>query len=376
MGWIHGLKLLSVPILIVASGFICLEFAFPITVGEFIAGIIGGLFLGNEETEWMKWFSHLGLLAIMFLAGFEIDLKVLKRNLKTNVIVGTSSFFGPYLAILFACMLLGIPSMQSFVLAIALSTTSLAMVFTILRQHNFINSNQGQILLGSAMIVDILSMVMLSLTLFDFQTQNIIFMLILIGTVWVCKKIIVMVFQRYKGNRVELELKILLLTLPIIGILGEEAGIHGALIAFILGVALSDIDPQHDEIIEKLNTVVFSLLAPIFFFHAGTLISIDVLTGKGLGYLAVLGITCIAAKQVSTYFALYYAHGKNSRFAAYGGILFNYRLSFGIAAAIYASEKGVLEEEFTSIILLLVAISSIFSVIAERRHKIAHALTE
>jgi Kef-type K+ transport system membrane component KefB len=60
-----------VPVLIVVSGFICLEYFIPIVVGEFLAGIVGELFFGVSDLPWIEFFSHLGLVSLMFLAGFE-----------------------------------------------------------------------------------------------------------------------------------------------------------------------------------------------------------------------------------------------------------------------------------------------------------------
>ena len=69
-----------VPLLIVISGFICLEFSIPIAIGELMAGIVGGVFFDLTKTPWLAFLSQLGLISLMFLAGFEIDLRTLQRN--------------------------------------------------------------------------------------------------------------------------------------------------------------------------------------------------------------------------------------------------------------------------------------------------------
>ncbi len=360
-------KQLLVPLLIVSSGFVCLEFSLPVAVGEFIAGIIGGAFLSSDETGWMELFSQLGLLSIMFLAGFEIDIKILKKNLKANLFIGCNSFFVPYLLLTVTCLLIGLTVKQSLVIGACLSTTSLAIIFMILRDRNTLHSLQGQIFLGAAMVVDMLSMLVLGVTLFEYTIQNAIFLLGLATIFWFSKKIIIFVFNKYQGNRAELELKTILLLLPVIGLIAEGAGLHGAIVAFLLGMTLSDIDPEHEEIIAKLSAVVYSLLAPLFFFHAGTLIVFDSLTGHSVLLFLILGSVAFISKQLATQYSIAFIFKKDKDFPLYGGILFNYRLSFGIVGAIYAIEKEIISKELASVVLLLIAVSSVVNVILEKK---------
>lgn len=83
----------------VLSGFICLEFFIPIAIGELIAGIIGGLFLDLKKIPWLEFLSRLGLISLMFLAGFEIDIHTLHRNKFKSIVVGMTSFFFPFIKI-------------------------------------------------------------------------------------------------------------------------------------------------------------------------------------------------------------------------------------------------------------------------------------
>jgi Kef-type K+ transport system membrane component KefB len=99
------LNQIAVPLLIVISGFICLEFFIPIAIGELIAGIIGGLFLDLKKTPRLEFLSRLGLISLMFLAGFEIDIHTLHRNKFKSIVVGITSFFIPFILIYFLCSL-------------------------------------------------------------------------------------------------------------------------------------------------------------------------------------------------------------------------------------------------------------------------------
>jgi len=362
-----GLHQIAVPMLIVVSGFLCLEFAFPVAIGEFLAGIIGSQFIDTKDIPWLKFFSYIGLLGIMFLAGFEIDMPVLKRNLKKSLAIGLSSFFIPYTIVTLVALAMDISLIKALLLATAMSTTSLAMVFTILRDANITNTEHGQILLGSAMIVDLASMLSLTLIFLEFNLANLLYLAVLIMVLIFARKLIVAIFKRYKGNRFEFELKFFLLVLLGIGVVSREAGVHGAIIAFLIGMIFSDIEKEHELIIVKLETVVFSLLAPIFFFHAGSLIAFRELTAPTLMMFGVFLVLAVAGKFFGTFISLFYLYHKDTAVARYGGIIFNYRLSFGIVTGIYAFNEGLIDLQLLNIILLIVAVSSIIAVYLEKK---------
>jgi len=263
------LNTIAILLLIVVSGFLCLEVSMPIAMVEFFAGIIGVIFFDREHTPWLGFFSELGLISLMFLAGFEIDLRTLRRNKFKSIVLGSLSFFVPFVIVYSVANLLGISFLPSILMGIGLSTTSLAIVFPVLKEKGLLTKDSGQLLLTGAMVVDIISMIMLSLVFYQVSLKSVLFSVIFIVGLFFIRKLVFLIFERYKGNRAEFELKFLLLILLAFSILAEEAGMHEAVISFIIGVIFSEIDPNHEAIIEKLNSVVFSLLAPIFSFMQG-----------------------------------------------------------------------------------------------------------
>ncbi len=355
---------ITVPLLIVVSGFICLEFFIPIAIGELMAGIIGGLILDLRQTPWLEFLSQLGLISLMFLAGFEIDLRTLYRNRYKSIGVGAVSFFVPFIFIYLLCSLFKMAFLPSILMGIGLSTTSLAIVFPILREKNLLEEESGQLLLASAMVVDIISMVMLSAVFYHVSTKSILVLAILIAALLIIKKVVFPVFERYKGNRAEFELKFLLLTILAFSFLAQEAGMHEAVISFVLGVIFSEIDPNHEVIIEKLNSVVFSLLAPIFFFHAGTMIRFNEMNLYVVGFFFIFLFSSMAGKFIGTYLPLRLFSCDVSKYA---GILFNYRLSFGLVTAIYGYERQMLTSELFNTILLCILFSSLIATYWEKR---------
>lgn len=356
-----------VSFLIVSLGITCIEFSLPIALGEFLAGMIGSFFIAPEDVPWISFISDLGLLSIMFVAGFEVDAKILRLHLTRNCLVGAASFGLPFTLLIVTGLIAQFSFSESTIMALALSTTSLAIVFTVIRETNLIASVEGQILLGAAMVVDLISMILLGVIFIEYSLSNLLSFIALVVVILLAKKFLIPTFERYKGNRVEIELKIIFLLLLALGILSEQAGVHAALIAFLLGIMLSNIDPDHEEIIAKLNTVVFSLLAPLFFFHAGLNIDLKELDFFHIIVMVIVAVMAIGGKYAGSYLGLYYLFQRNKRLSRFGGLLFNYRLSFGIVTAMYAFERGALSTGVYNIVLLVIAISSIFTVVMQRR---------
>ena len=357
-----------VSFLIVSFGVACIEFSLPIALGEFIAGMVGGFFMSPADVPWITYISDLGLLSIMFVAGFEVDAKVLRLHLTRNCLVGVASFGLPFALLIVTGLLAQFSFGETVIMALALSTTSLAIVYTVIRESNLIASVEGQVLLGAAMVVDLISMLLLGVIFIEYSFSNMLAFIALLVVIMLAKKFLISTFARYKGNRVEIELKIIMLLLLALSILAEHAGLHAALIAFVLGIMLSDIDPNHEEIIAKLNTVVFSLLAPLFFFHAGLNIDLKELDAFHVIIMLVAATIAIGGKYAGSYLGLYYLFQRNKQLSRWGGLLFNYRLSFGIVTAMYAFERGALSAGVYNIVLLVIALSSIFTVIMQRRH--------
>jgi Kef-type K+ transport system membrane component KefB len=217
------------------------------------------------------------------------------------------------------------------------------------------------------MVVDLASMISLTFIFLEFSIANMIYIVALITVLIFVEKFVISIFKRYKGNRFEFELKFLLLLFLGLGIIAEEAGFHAAIIAFIVGIIFSDIEKQHMIIIEKLDTVVFSLLAPIFFFHAGSLIALRELTVPTILIFFVFLFVAVIAKFFGTYLSIFMLFKKDTVVAKYGGIIFNYRLSFGIVTGMYAYDMNFIDIQLLNVIFLIVALSSIFSVFLEKR---------
>ena len=183
-----------VSFLIVSLGIVCIEFSLPIALGEFLAGMIGSFFISPDDVPWISFISDLGLLSIMFVAGFEVDAKILRLHLTRNCLVGAASFGLPFALLIVTGLLAQLSWQETIIMSLALSTTSLAIVFTVIRETDLIASVEGQILLGAAMVVDLISMILLGVMFIEYSITNLIALIGLVAVIMLAKKFLIPTF--------------------------------------------------------------------------------------------------------------------------------------------------------------------------------------
>lgn len=323
---------LFVAAVLVIAGVLTLEFGISSAITELVAGMLLALFVDVTPMGWLKFLAHFGMLGLMFMAGFEVDVAVVRRTWRES-------------------------------LGIGLSTTSLALVFHFLKERDLLEGETGQTILGAAMVVDILSMMGMALLLGEVGWGTLIFFAAAAPAVWNLPRVGEWIFRRYRGSVVEFELRFLLLVLVGLGFLAEHVGIHAAVVSFAVGLILAEVVQDHLALEEKMKGIVFSFLAPIFFLRAGTQIQMRQLDLSTLGMGSLFLLVAVGLKYGGTFLAARWLQPGLGHFA---GILFNYRLTFGIITATVGVQEGLFDQRLFSIILLVVLASALMPMVLLR----------
>src|SRR6266581_5316865 len=126
------------------------------TIAQLIIGaVIGSALLGTDES-WVKFLSGIGAIVLTFLAGAELDPVVFKLKWKEAVAVGFASFFFPFLGCAAAARyLLGWEVMPSWLAGVAMSTTSVAVVYAVMIEFGFNTTEYGKTVLAACFITDL-----------------------------------------------------------------------------------------------------------------------------------------------------------------------------------------------------------------------------
>jgi hypothetical protein len=194
------------------------------TVAQLIIGaVIGAAVLGTDET-WVKFLSGVGAIVLTFLAGAELDPQVFKLKWKEAATVGLASFFFPFLGCAAAAhYLLGWAVMPSWLAGVAMSTTSVAVVYAVMLEFGFNKTEYGKTILAACFVTDLGTVVALGLIFAPFTIKSVIFLgvgaVVFIVLPWLTPRF----FKRYGGRPSELETKFLLLCLLGMGALATWA---------------------------------------------------------------------------------------------------------------------------------------------------------
>jgi glutathione-regulated potassium-efflux system ancillary protein KefC len=207
------------------------------TIAQLIIGAaVGAAVLGTDES-WVKFLSGLGAIVLTFLAGAELDPQVFKLKWKEALSVGLASFFFPFLGCAAAAhYLLGWEPMPSWLAGVAMSTTSVAVVYAVMLEFGFNTTEYGKTILAACFVTDLGTVVALGLIFAPFTIKTLIFLgtgiVVFIVLPWVTPR-----FFRLYGNRPsELEAKFLLLCLLGMGSLAAWADSEAVLPAYLIGM--------------------------------------------------------------------------------------------------------------------------------------------
>ncbi|NOZ00581.1 MAG: hypothetical protein GXP54_01665 [Deltaproteobacteria bacterium] len=377
-----------------------LAFVVPIVVARLkkwipfppvVVVLLCGIAIGRSGLQWVQaddvlsFLSLFGFVYLMFLSGMEIDFRRLHtqaRRMPRGRPWGSDLFKA---SILFALTLvgsagvawvmltLGFADMRSFpLMTLILGTTSVGLVMPVLREEEISSSRLGQMILLSAVIADILTIVALSVVLIV-STRGMSWDLIVVfvfGVVLLASiKVGDVVTRRGLLGRVlagvsSTQIKVrgsLVLLLVFVG-LTEAIGLEVILGAFLAGALVSLFtSSEHSLLTHELEVLGYGFFIPVFFVMVGVTFDASVLTG-GWRTLELLGLLVAGAYLVKVLPTLLVFKGIfGLRRAAAAGMLLSSRLSLIIAIAAIGQQLGLISRETESAVILLSVVTCIVS---------------
>jgi glutathione-regulated potassium-efflux system ancillary protein KefC len=346
------------------------------TIAQFIlGGLIGADVLGTNES-WVKFLAGLGAIVLTFLAGAELDPVVFRRNWKEASAVGLIGFFAPF----FGCAavafwILGWGPLQSWLAGVALSTTSVAVVYAVMLEFGFNVTDYGKTVLAACFITDLGTVVALGLIFAPFTTKTLVFLgigaLVFVVLPWLTPR-----FFRLYGNRPsELEAKYLLLCLLGMGALATWADSEAVLPAYLIGMVLAGTVGKDHALIRRLRTLTFGLLTPFYFIRAGSFVSIPALVAAPAAFIFFLAIK-VAAKIVGVYpIAKLFSYPNKE--AMYTTLLMSTGLTFGTISALFGLSHGIISQsQYSALVAAVIGSAVIPTVIANAFYLPHHPLPD
>ena len=340
--------------------------AVSIALIEIVVGAVAGNLVELALTPWVNYLAGFGAIPLTFLAGAEIDVDVIRRNFGSTMSIGLVGFLAPYLGVLaFAHFVAGWAWPQAQIAGIALSTTSVAVVYAVMIETGFNQTEIGKIILAACFVNDLGTVLALGVVFANYNLWLIGFAVATVAVLLLLPRFTPWFFA-WIGPRVsEPQVKFVLLLLFLLGGLANTAKSEAVLPAYLIGIVLAPLFLRDRELMHRFRVIAFTVLTPFYFLKAGSLVRADVLVASAgliLIYLAVKMITKFVGILPLTRLFRF-----ERREGLYTTLLMSTGLTFGSISALFGLTNHIIDERQYTILLTAVIGSAVVpTLIAER----------
>jgi Kef-type K+ transport system membrane component KefB len=344
------------------------------TVAQLAIGALAGGEALGAKAPWITFLAGTGAIVLTFLAGAELDPDVFRAKWKESAAVGLVGFFCPFLgATMVAHFVLGWPWRPSWLAGVALSTTSVAVVYAVMLEVGFNQTTYGKAILAACFINDLGTVLALGLIFSPFTIKTLIFLALSLVLFLILPFVTRWFFERYGGRVSELETKYLLFLLFGLGGVAVWSGSEAVLPAYIIGMVLAGTVGKDHFLIRRLRTLTFGLLTPFYFIRAGSFVSVPVLVAAPLVFVALF-----FAKMLSKLAGLLptvRAFGYSGHDGIYYSLMMSTGLTFGTISALFGLNHGIIDQgQYSHLVATVIGSAVIPTAIANARFMPRHLL--
>ena len=326
------------------------------------AGFVAERYIGpgalGADVPWLRFLAASGAVVLTFLAGAELEPTVLRSKWKEVTVVGLFSFAAPFLGCTaIAYYLLGWDPQASWLAGVALSTTSMAVVYAVMLETRFNRTEYGMGILGACFVTDLGTVIALGLIFAPFTYKTVVFVVVSTLVIGMLPFLTNRISRRYAHRTAAIRAKWVLLVLFGLGALGLWSGSEAVLPAYIAGMVLAGMAAEDRLWVRRMRTLTIGFLTPFYFIRAGSLVSLPVVVGGPLVFLLLLG-----GKVASKIFGMYpviakFRQERNERW--FYTLLMSTGLTFGTISAIYGLSNGIVSREQYSFLVATVIASAV-----------------
>jgi Kef-type K+ transport system membrane component KefB len=355
---------MALGVAILVGSMISVEIGLSVSVIEIVLGVVLGNTFDLTTPDWLVFLASFGSVVLTFLAGAEVDPVELRETWKSSLLIGSFSFAAPFTAALLVCRYaFGWDWQAAQIGGIALSTTSLAVVYAVLVESGLNATGIGKQLMSATFVTDLGTVGALSVLFIHPNWWLAPFLVVSVALIVVMPRLDGWFFARYGDRVIEPEIKGAFAALLVLMWLADQSAGQAVLPAFLLGLAVSRTFARHRKVQDRFRVIAFGLLTPFFFLHSGMNVSLPLVYANA-GLLVVLLGVKLAAKSVAIYPLARLYHGPH---AAFTTLLMSTGLTFGTIAATYGLTAGIITNAQFSVLVTVVVITAVLpTAIAQR----------
>jgi len=334
------------------------------TIAQLVIGALIGTAVIGADQGWIKFLSGTGAIVLTFLAGAELDPAVFRTKWKEATFVGLVSFFAPFFGCTAAAYwLLGWTPMASWLAGIAMSTTSVAVVYAVMLEFGFNATDYGKTVLAACFITDLGTVVALGLIFAPFTLKTVLFVAALavacVALPWITPRF----FKRYGGRPSELEAKFLLLCLFGFGALAAWADSEAVLPAYLIGMVLAGTVGKDHVLVRRLRTLTFGLLTPFYFIRAGSFVSVPTIVAAPSAFVLLFFVKMLT--KIAGVYPATQAFRSPRQEAIYTTLLMSTGLTFGTISALFGLSHQIVDQaQYSALVAAVIASAVVPTLIA------------
>ena len=296
----------------------------PRVLGELVIGVILGptvidllhapLLHGAALEPIIKYLAEIGVVLLMFLVGLEVNLKELSQVGRVGMLAGVLGAVVPIILTVPVVMLFKYPLFPAVFAGVALAATSVSISAQVLLELGVLRTKVGNALLATALVDDVLAIVLLSLTvaigtntgdaldvggLVGIVVQIALYIVIAFVIAWfVVPKMVNWVSEQpYLAQSYGIPIVALMLAMFFAWSAEALGGVATITGAFIAGVGLSRVKHHaKQEIEESISHLAYVIFVPIFFIDVGLTINLAVFPISALPFALILLVMAVISK--------------------------------------------------------------------------------
>lgn len=337
---------------------ISLRLGLSVALVEILVGVAAGNLFHLATNTWIDFLAGFGSVLLTFLAGAEIDPGSLRRFLAPSLVIGGIGFAAPFAgAWVFAWLVLHWHWQAAQIAGVALSTTSVAVVYAVMVETGLNQTDLGKLILTACFVCDLGTVLALGVLFANYNLLLVAFGIATALVLILLPRTLRLVLRTLGHPVSEPEVKFVFLLLFGLGGLAAAAKSEAVLPAYLLGLVAAGTFHRDPRLMGRIRSTAFSILTPFFFLKAGTLISLPAVAA-GLGAVVVLFAVKMAAKFVGVFPAAL-GFGVRGRQAWYTTMMMSTGLTFGSISALFGYTHGYIDRSQYSVLVTAVVLTAL-----------------
>ncbi|WP_028592660.1 cation:proton antiporter [Paenibacillus massiliensis] len=345
------------------AGDVSVRIGQPAVLGKLIAGIVlGPALLGVvQSNDFIHYFSEIGVLLLMFIAGLETNLEQLRRQWKPAFAVAVGGIILPFIAGSAVAGMFGWGLNYTLFMGVLFSATSVSISVQVLKEMNRLDSREGTTILGAAVVDDVLVVILLAVMMSFLGAGEQTALGLVVGKKLIFIAVIVvvggLVVPRLMKSLSRLKVSEPIISIALIICFGfayfaDLMGMAGIIGSFAAGLAVSRTEFR-TTVEKKIEPIAYAVFVPVFFVSIGLNVSFEGILDQ-LGFMVILTVAAVISKLLGGALGAKVTGFSNQKaFAVGAGMVSRGEVAL-IIAAMGLQSGLLLPEYFTSVIMMII----------------------